>query len=255
MRRPTLRRVTTVGRESEPARPVTRALDLAAMTSPPARTFHVLLLRHGLTDANATGTIQGHSPTPLNATGRRQAKRLAGAVAAWRPRVAALVSSDLRRAAQTAEPVAAACGLEPVFDPAWRERGLGEMEGKTFADRDIWRAASGDHDAPGAEPANAFRARVHDALLALPARFPRHDVVAVVTHGGCVRAILTMMSEGQLSLAHAHVPVDIVEIANCSILHLVAEPTAATARDVIWRVGCVNNVTHLRGLDTVADAG
>ena len=232
-----------------------RGLNLPTMTNPPARTFHVLLLRHGLTDANATGTIQGHAPTPLNATGQRQAELLAGAVAAWRPRVKALVSSDLRRAAQTAEPVARACGLEPVFDPAWRERGLGEMEGKTFADRDIWRAASGDHDAPGAEAAGAFRARVREALLALPARFPHHDVVGVVTHGGCVRATLTMLAERQLPLADAHDPIEIVEIANCSILHLVAECAGASACDATWRVECVNDVTHLRGLETAADAG
>jgi probable phosphoglycerate mutase len=222
-------------------------------TSPSVRAFHVLLLRHGLTDANATGTIQGHSPTPLNETGHRQAALLAAAVAAWRPRVGALVSSDLRRAVQTAEPVAAACGLAPAYDAAWRERGLGEMEGKTFADRDIWRAASGEHDTPGAEPADAFRARVRAALLALPARFPGEEVVAVVTHGGCVRAILTMLADGRLPLADGQTPVEVAEIANCSILHLAVD--RADPPHVAWRVGCVNNVTHLGGLDTRVDAG
>jgi broad specificity phosphatase PhoE len=221
---------------------------------PAARPLHVLLLRHGLTDANATGTIQGHSPTPLNATGHRQAALLARAVAAWRPRVEALVSSDLRRAAQTAEPVAAACGLGIVYDPAWRERGLGEMEGKTFADREIWRAASGEHDTPGAEPAEAFRSRVRAALLALPCRFPGIDVVAVITHGGCVRALLTMLFDGRLTMAAGHEPVEVVEIANCSILHLVCERADEVA-NATWRVGCVNDVAHLAGLATGADAG
>ena len=222
--------------------------------------LHVLLLRHGLTDANATGTIQGHSPTPLNATGHRQAALLAGAVAARRPRVAALVSSDLRRAAETADPIAKACGLAPRYDPAWRERGLGEMEGKTFADRDIWRAAAGEHDegARGVEPADAFRSRVRAALLALPAQFPATEVVAVVTHGGCVRAILTMLADGQLALAGGHDRVAVVEIANCSILHLVADRGGAGAgagAGVTWRVGCVNGVAHLAGLESRADAG
>jgi broad specificity phosphatase PhoE len=221
---------------------------------PPGRPLHVLLLRHGLTDANATGTIQGHSPTPLNETGHRQATLLARAVAAWRPRVEALVSSDLRRAVQTAEPVAAACGLAPAYDPAWRERGLGEMEGKTFADREIWRAASGEHDTPGAEPAEAFRSRVREALIALPARFPREGVVAVVTHGGCVRAILSMLADGRLSLAAGQDCVEPGEIANCSILHLACDRPAAGA-DISWRVGCVNEVAHLAGLESRADAG
>ena len=235
-----------------------RRLDLARMPppAPSLRPLHVLLLRHGLTDANATGTIQGHSPTPLNETGHRQAALLAGAVAAWRPRVSALVSSDLRRAVQTADPVAAACSLDPVYDPAWRERGLGEMEGRTFADRDIWRAASGEHDTPGAEPADAFRARVRDALLALPARFPQEEVVAVVTHGGCVRAILTMLADGRLSLADGQNPVEVAEIANCSILHLVADiGTGSAGADPVWHVGCVNDVAHLAGLDTRIDVG
>lgn len=215
------------------------------------RPIHVLLLRHGLTDANATGTIQGHSPTPLNATGHRQAALLARAVAAWRPRVEALVSSDLRRAAQTAEPVATSCGLDVVYNPAWRERGLGEMEGKTFADREIWRSASGEHgDTPGAEPADAFRTRVHAALLALPVRFTRNAVVAVVTHGGCMRAILTMLSDGRLPLSANQDSVEAVEIANCSILHLVCERANGT-----WGVGCVNDIAHLAGLETGADAG
>jgi broad specificity phosphatase PhoE len=223
----------------------------------PPKPLHVLLLRHGLTDANATGTVQGHSPTPLNATGHRQAALLAGAVAGWRPRVAALVSSDLRRAAQTAEPIGRACGLAPRYDPAWRERGLGEMEGRAFAGRDIWRAAAGEHDdagARGVEPAGAFRSRVRAALLALPTQFPGTAAVAVVTHGGCVRAILTMLADGQLARAAGQDPVEVVEIANCSILHLVAERGDAGA-EAAWRVACVNDVAHLAGLESRADAG
>lgn len=218
--------------------------------------LHVLLLRHGLTDANASGTIQGHSPTPLNETGHRQAALLARAVAAWRPPVEVLVSSDLRRAVQTAEPVAAACGLEPVYDPAWRERGLGEMEGKAFPGRDIWRAAAGEHhdEALGAEPAAVFQARVRAALLALPARFAGNALVSVVTHGGCIRAILAMLAGGRLSLADGHQAVQVVEIANCSILHLVCQPAGA-GPDMRWRVGCVNDVTHLAQCSSQVDAG
>src|SRR5437763_5462425 len=108
------------------------------------RPFHVLLLRHGQTDANATGVLQGHLPTPLNALGLLQAERLAGRVARRGPKVTALVSSDLRRAAQTAEPVAAACGLAVAYDPAWRERGFGTFEGRHVGERDTWRAAHGD---------------------------------------------------------------------------------------------------------------
>src|SRR5204862_3840041 len=79
------------------------------------RPFHVLLLRHGQTDANATGVLQGHQPTPLNSLGLLQAERLAQRVARYSPRPTALLSSDLRRAVQTAGALSAACGLAPVL--------------------------------------------------------------------------------------------------------------------------------------------
>ena len=50
------------------------------------------------------------------------------------PRIRRLISSDLVRARETAEPIATALGLEAIADPRWRERGLGEMEGKTLGE-------------------------------------------------------------------------------------------------------------------------
>ena len=93
--------------------------------------LHVLLLRHGETDSNAGGVIQGWLPVPLNERGRTQSRRLARRLEAFAPRVRRLISSDLVRARQTAEPIAAALGLDAVPDQRWRERCLGEMEGKT----------------------------------------------------------------------------------------------------------------------------
>src|SRR5687767_15143032 len=127
-----------------------------SMDVPDRPPFHVLLLRHGQTDSNAGGILQGHLPTPLNTVGLRQAKRLADRMKRHVPTVTALVSSDLPRAAQTAAPIAAACGLPVFFDPAWRERGFGEFEGRHVGERDTWRAAHGDTDPPGAESRPAF---------------------------------------------------------------------------------------------------
>ena len=130
--------------------------------------FHVLLLRHGQTDANATGVLQGWRPTPLNDLGRRQALMLARRVVAFEPRVQRLVSSDLARAVQTAGPVAAAAGLELVTSAEWRERGGGLLEGKAIGERETWRTTAGDVEAPGAEPVAAFRQRVRRVLQGLP---------------------------------------------------------------------------------------
>ena len=214
--------------------------------------FHVLLLRHGQTDANATGVLQGHQPTPLNARGLLQAQRLAGRVARHVPKVTALVSSDLRRAAQTAGPISDACGLAVSYDRAWRERGFGEFEGRLVGERDIWRAAHGEADPPGAESLPDFRARVRRALETLPDQFPEHRCVAVVTHGGPVGVILRMLSAGVLPLVPGAAPPAVPQVPNCSVLELVREEMDA---GFAWRVACVNDVAHLSDHVTEADAG
>jgi broad specificity phosphatase PhoE len=213
------------------------------------RPFHVLLLRHGQTDANATGVLQGHQPTPLNDLGLLQAQRLAERVARHVPRVTALVSSDLRRAVQTTEAVSAACGFPPRFDRAWRERGFGTFEGKHVGERDTWRAAHGDSDPPGAESVAGFRSRVQSALLALPHRFAEHGCVAVVTHGGPIGVILRLLHEGALPVADDAARPEVVRAANCGVMELVLDPRGT------WRLACVNDVAHLVGLESDTDAG
>lgn len=215
--------------------------------------LHVLLLRHGQTDSNAGGMIQGHLPVPLNDLGRRQAELLATRIADWRPRVEAIVSSDLARAAQTAEPIARACGLEDrvTLDPAWRERGLGEMEGKIVGDREIWRAATGEITPTGAESVPQFRGRVVEALRTLPTSQAGRSVVAVVTHGGPIRAILRALLLGELPLEGERGNLEgVEEIANCSVLHLAWSPARGT-----WRIECFNDVAHLASLATGTDSG
>jgi probable phosphoglycerate mutase len=185
--------------------------------------------------------IQGHLPIPLNAIGVEQAKRLARRLGEWRPRIDALISSDLLRAAQTAEPAAQACGLPITWNAAWRERGFGELEGKTIGQKAIWEAASGGLDAVGAEPSAMFYERVRGALQALPASFATARTVAVVTHGGPCRAILKMFSDRRLPLVAGEITPDVVEIANCSIMRLKYVEAA-------WSVECVNDVAHLSGM-------
>jgi probable phosphoglycerate mutase len=215
--------------------------------------LHILLLRHGQTDANAAGVLQGHLPVPLNELGRRQADRLARRVAVHRPKVTALVSSDLDRAAETASPVGAACGLAPVFDPAWRERGFGQLEGTYVGEREIWRAAHGEADPPGAESLTDFRARVHQALLSVAREYAGHEAVAVVTHGGPVGIVLRLLADGTLPSAEAAPVTEGVRPGNCSILELIVgnRPDAQH----LWRVACVNDVAHLDDLATESDSG
>ena len=217
----------------------------------PGDTTDILLLRHGQTDANASGTLQGHQPTPLNLTGVRQATLLADRLATWRPRVRAIVSSDLPRAAQTAGPIAAACGLTVSYTPAWRERGFGLLEGKPVKSHAMWQVAGGEVDPPGAEPSAAFLDRVRSALLAVAAD-RRRATTAVVTHGGPIRTVLRLLIDGRLTPTRGHAPIDLVPIANCSVLHLVARHYRAGVR---FRVAAVNDVAHLGDMVTTRDLG
>jgi 2,3-bisphosphoglycerate-dependent phosphoglycerate mutase len=179
----------------------------------------------------------------LNVVGVRQAKLLAARLAAFRPPVDVLISSDLPRAVQTAGSIAAACGLRVKIDPKWRERSFGLLEGKPVGEREMWRAASGEMDPPGAEPTAQMHERVRAALIRLPDQFPDAKMIAVVTHGGPIRSILRMLGDATLRTTRGHPPVPLTPILNCSILHL----RARKYRDGIrWRIQCVNDAAHLQ---------
>jgi probable phosphoglycerate mutase len=155
---------------------------------------HLLLARHGETDWNRAGRWQGHTDVPLNATGRAQAaalaERLRGAG------IGAVVASDLARARDTAEIVAAALAVPLAFvDPDLREQRFGRFEGLTPGECEVrfpedWsRYVADPHaGAPGGESRAALLARVVRAVQGAAARRP--DPVLVVSHGGALRALL-----------------------------------------------------------------
>src|SRR5215217_8566820 len=89
----------------------------------------LILLRHGETEWNALGLLQGHRDSPLSAEGLRQADALAARLATVS--FSALYSSDLGRALQTAGRIAARTGHQVHADARLRERGLGVLEGLT----------------------------------------------------------------------------------------------------------------------------
>ena len=93
-----------------------------------ARTL--VLVRHGETDWNLSGRAQGHADIPLNDTGRAQAQAVARRLAGFAP--VRLWSSDLARASQTAEAIAATTGLTVELDSRLREYDVGERSGLTL---------------------------------------------------------------------------------------------------------------------------
>jgi 2,3-bisphosphoglycerate-dependent phosphoglycerate mutase len=151
-----------------------------------------LLVRHGVTDWNATRRAQGHADVELNEAGRRQADEAAERLAGTR--LGAVYSSDLRRALDTARPVADRHGLEVVVDSAWREIDQGEWEGLSgdeIAARwpELWGPARHFARRPGGEAPEEVAARALAGLRRIVDRHPG-DSVAVITHGGTIRWVV-----------------------------------------------------------------
>lgn len=149
----------------------------------------IILVRHGETDWNATGRLQGQSDTPLNAVGRVQAQQVAQRLA--REPITALYASDLARAFETAAIIGQELGLSVVTSPNLRERRYGAWEGLTAIEIQArypeefakWRARSVEFAPPQGETQVQFLTRALSELQAIGCRHPGEAVV-VVTHGG-----------------------------------------------------------------------
>ena len=164
------------------------------------------LIRHGETDWNRVGRIQGSTDIPLNNTGREQAR--AAGIALREGRSAGVpvtvVASDLARARETAEIIASELGASaPRVYPGLRERAYGEAEGIEGAEFFRRWGGWGAADVPGAEPLPELRERVLGAL-ALAVRDHRRATapgaasLVVVAHGGVIRELLRHASGGAL---------------------------------------------------------
>jgi broad specificity phosphatase PhoE len=151
----------------------------------------ILLARHGETDWNRKGRFQGYADPPLNRTGRAQAVDLS--VALMAEQLAAVYSSPLRRALETAEVLAASHGLEPVPVDDLREVDVGSWSGLTRAEveeRFPAQFARWLDYGQGWEDGETYEEmgrRAVDALLRLAAAHDGERVLAV-THGGPIRA-------------------------------------------------------------------
>lgn len=148
------------------------------------------LVRHGETAWNAERRLQGHLDVPLNEVGRRQAEAAARSLA--RHRFAAVYSSDLCRARETATAAARALALDLTIEPELRERHYGDFQGLTYdearelfpADYDRFHGRDAEFAfAGGGESLTAFSVRVRSVLSRIASVHPGQQVL-VVTHGG-----------------------------------------------------------------------
>lgn len=147
-----------------------------------------MLVRHGQSEWNAVGRWQGWADPPLSALGREQARRAAARVRD----VDVVVSSDLRRALDTATIMAAELDLaHPTVMASLRERDVGDWTGLTRTEIDQrWPGAlSGSMpDPPGGETSSRLLERVLAAMGELAETY-RDRTVLAVSHGGFIRAL------------------------------------------------------------------
>ena len=163
----------------------------------------ILLARHGETDWNREGRWQGWADPPLNETGRLQAEALADELRATP--FDSVYSSDLRRAHETAEILAAPHGVPIVVDPDLREIDIGSWLGLT-------RAEIAERFPDGRRPDGETREQHAARVLAAVERIAREQLgrrVLVVTHGGTLRAL-----HGHISDEPYH------PVANCAVLEV-----------------------------------
>ncbi|GII27763.1 histidine phosphatase family protein [Planotetraspora mira] len=146
----------------------------------------IVCLRHGQTVWNVERRFQGHTDIALDETGVAQAARAASLLAALQPTM--IVSSDLRRAYDTASALGRVSGLEVVVDKDLRERGGGEWEGLTREEiKAGWPAEFEAWEAPGGELVTDVAERVAEAILRWSAKTGDDGLLVVASHGAALR--------------------------------------------------------------------
>ena len=157
----------------------------------------IYLVRHGQSEANAAGRIQGWLDSPLDELGRQQARQVADRlVQESRPHI--IFSSPLLRAAQTAQIISARLDCPLNFDDDLREYNMGPITGLTeteIKERFPARYLAFERNEPlphlpGAECEATFLERVGDCMARILQQLPDQQTALVVAHGGTLNACL-----------------------------------------------------------------
>lgn len=219
--------------------------------SRPPDAIEIVLVRHGASQAAVPGErfeqLEGQANPRLSPDGERQAQAVAAFLAKDPP--AALFITTLQRTAQTAAPLVALTGLEPVVVAELREVHLGELDGGAF------RIAVHDGDPripevfarerwdviDGAEPMEDFAARTRAGIERIVAAAEPGSTVAAIVHGGVIGELCRQAS-GSRAFAFVHAD-------NCSITRLIVLP------DGRWSVRSFNEGGHLAGLAAASEVG
>ncbi|MDR1328827.1 MAG: histidine phosphatase family protein [Oscillospiraceae bacterium] len=156
----------------------------------------ICLVRHGETDWNRAGKLQGLENIPLNAVGEAQAKSVSEFLAAY-GKWDSIISSPLKRARKTAEIISAKLGIAVRENDLLRERDYGASSGLTARERKIKFPDGGEMSAAGWEAAESVRGRVVTVLSAITGSGERKNTI-IVAHGGVINSALAYVSNGEM---------------------------------------------------------
>jgi 2,3-bisphosphoglycerate-dependent phosphoglycerate mutase len=197
----------------------------------------VYLIRHGETEWNITGRWQGILDPPLNDIGREQAQKLAAYLR--NEPIQAIYTSDLSRAADTAQTLANALGLSPVIDKRLRELHIGVFQGLTkpeilqkypqeFAE---FMAEPFEYCILEGESRRQLQERMRDAWQEITSTEGIHEI-AIVTHGGAIKMLLSALFPEKKDAFEAH------DFPNVSI-------TVLKSVNETWRIPELAKTPHL----------
>ena len=182
------------------------------------------IIRHGQTDWNVQGRIQGRQDIPLNAAGRSQAQMLAKGMEK-RP-VTAIYSSPQLRAMETAKALAGNQGVEVIPLPELVEIGYGDWEGRTASE-----ILTKERKPPGGETLNQVDARCKKAWERIKGEI-KGDT-AVVAHGGTLAHFIVHLLEGRPDAAE-------IVVGNASITTIEYDPVTGQCS-----LAGLNDCSHL----------
>jgi broad specificity phosphatase PhoE len=202
----------------------------------------VVFIRPGETEWNKIGRWQGIVGVPLNPQGRAQAEALSKFIR--NIGLDALYSSDLRRAKDTAEIIAATANTKIIYDGRLRERSMGEWQGLTLGEIQVWypeeytkvQADPEGYQVPAGESRKQVAKRVHAAFQDIIARGGM--TIGIISHTTAIRALLA-------ELVPDTDPYN-MHFRNMSVT------TIAQNEDGSWKISQLDDVTHLEGIPSAS---
>lgn len=158
--------------------------------------MNILLIRHGQTDWNTEGRLQGTENIPLNHTGRDQAKACAESL--MRQNWDAIFTSPLSRASETAYILSEGTNHPPVVtEPLLIEREFGQASGITWHELKTRYPLYPKEIPEGMEPFDKLCSRMEQAVRNCMAKSSSGNII-LVSHGGSINALLYHLSSGTI---------------------------------------------------------